>query len=247
MRPIGTCVWSTRANPFLSAENLVDFQRFMGELDRAGREDHFWKMWGAVWEVCHLPIPDEVLTHLSCGGRQVPLRRFVCVAKVWAASNSPYWDLGVGSVFARTLGSVAMRLEGCSQLAGPSCRRSSVCSELLASKSQTLSPQPSGGLFSQLSLIVSTIEQVRGSTKCSPPAAAGNKAKPFGRTPLLMCPRPKQAAWVLHVAASPPEVPMPHACVFCGTLVGSETPQVHAGTAGCVLIERLVSQSSSDS
>eukprot|EP00439_Symbiodinium_sp_Y106_P083398 s887_g23.t1 len=82
MRPIGTCVWSTRANPFLSAENLVDFQRFMGELDRAGREDHFWKMWGAVWEVCHLPIPDEVLTHLSCGGRQVPLRRFVCVAKV---------------------------------------------------------------------------------------------------------------------------------------------------------------------
>ena len=52
----------------------------MGELDRAGRENHFWKMWGAVWEVCHLPIPDEVLTHLSCGGRQVPLRRFVCVA-----------------------------------------------------------------------------------------------------------------------------------------------------------------------
>ena len=73
------CVVHT-SQPILSAENLVDFQRFMGELDRAGREDHFWKMWGAVWEVSDLPIPDEVLTHLSFGGRQVPLRRFVCVA-----------------------------------------------------------------------------------------------------------------------------------------------------------------------
>ena len=73
------CVVHT-SQPILSAENLADFQRFMGELDRAGRESHFWQMWGAVWEVCHLPVPDEVLTHLSLGGRQVPLRRFVCVA-----------------------------------------------------------------------------------------------------------------------------------------------------------------------
>ena len=42
------CVVHT-SHPILSAENLVDFQRFMGELDRAGRESHFWQMWGAVW------------------------------------------------------------------------------------------------------------------------------------------------------------------------------------------------------
>eukprot|EP00439_Symbiodinium_sp_Y106_P065794 s4205_g10.t1 len=41
------CVVHT-SQPILSAENLVDLQRFMGELDRAGRESHFWKMWGAV-------------------------------------------------------------------------------------------------------------------------------------------------------------------------------------------------------
>eukprot|EP00439_Symbiodinium_sp_Y106_P008264 s9076_g1.t1 len=135
------CVVHT-SHPILSAENLVDFQRFMGELDRAGRESHFWQMWGAVWEVCHLPVPDEVLTHLSLSGRQVP-----------------------------------------------------------------------------------------GSTKCSPPVDAGSKVSSFWKDPLVDVPEaeavfldpvdPSQralAAWVLHVAAAPPEVAMPHACVFCGCL-----------------------------
>ena len=52
------------------------------------------------------------------------------------------------------------------------------------------------------------------------------------------------AAWVLHVAASPPEVP--HACVFYGTLLRVGDPAV--ACRNCRLrsarIERLVSESS---
>ena len=181
------------SQPILSAENLVDFQRFMGELDRAGRENHFWKMWGAVWEVCHLPIPDE--------GRQVPLRGFVCVA--------------------------------------PECRR---CNQGVGGFQFPLESGASGGLFSQLSLIASTTEQVRGSTKCSPPVAAGNKANPFnfGRTPLLMCPRLKQSSWTRSLGCCMLlRRHLRYRCHMPATSVGrswgSETLQVHAGTAGCVL------------
>ena len=129
---------------------------------------------------------------------------------------------------------------------------SAACSDLPASKSQTLSPQPSGGLFSQLSLIASTTEQVRGSTKCSPPVAAGNKANPFnfGRTPLLMCPRLKQSSWTRSTGRSEHwrlgccmllrrhlryrcHMPAP----FVGRSWRSGTPQLHARTAGRVLPE----------
>ena len=34
-----------------SAENLLDFQRYMRELDKAGREDEFWSLGRAVFEV----------------------------------------------------------------------------------------------------------------------------------------------------------------------------------------------------
>lgn len=169
------CVVHT-SHPILSAENLVDFQRFMGELDRAGRESHFWQMWGAVWEVCHLPVPDEVLTHLSL----TVVARYPCAAsfawrpsadgatKEWVVSSSLSWDLGAGSWIS---GSVVMRLGGRLPLAGPSCPRSSGFSDPPASWSRTLFPRPSGELFSQPSLIAFATEQVPGSTKCSPLAA----------------------------------------------------------------------------
>eukprot|EP00439_Symbiodinium_sp_Y106_P061427 s4257_g9.t1 len=198
------CVVHT-SQPILFAENLVDFQRFMGELDRAGREEHFWKMWGAVWEVCHLPIPDEVLTHLSFGGRQVPLRRFVCVA-----SDCRRCHQGVGGFQfpflgpCRTLGSVAMRLEGCSQLAGPSCRRNSVCSELPASRCED--PR-SARRLPLLAARRSPLEE----PPVDVPWAEAVFLDPVDRSQRAL------AAWVLHVAAS--------------------SPEVHARTAGCVLPE----------
>ena len=50
------CVVHT-SHPILSAENLVDFQRFMGELDRAGRESHFWQTWGGSRRSPHASFP----------------------------------------------------------------------------------------------------------------------------------------------------------------------------------------------
>ena len=258
-----TCVsvWSTRASPFCLQRTWLTFSgSWVSSTGQVAR---------TTFGKCGAPCGKFP----TCLSQTKSLRIFPSVAArypcaalfVWlVASSSPSWDLGVGSVFARTLGSVAMtamRLGGCSPLAGPSCRRNSVCSELPASRSRTSSPRPSGGLSSRLSLIASTIEQVRGSTKCSPPAAAGSKAKPFGRTPLLMCPaeavfldpvdrsQRALAAWVLHVAASPPEVPMPHACVFCGTLVAVGDPAAACQNcrARSARVERLVSESSSDS
>ena len=134
--------------------------------------------------------------------------------------------------------------------------RSSVFSDPPASCSRTLFPRPSGELFSQPSLIASVAEQVPGSTKCSPPVAVGSKASSFGRTPWLMCLRLMAvfldpvdrsqralAAWVLHVAAAPPEVAMPHACVFCSTLleVGAAAGACRRCRVRAARLERLVS------
>eukprot|EP00439_Symbiodinium_sp_Y106_P030480 s6667_g3.t1 len=229
------------SQPILSAENLVDFQRFMGELDRAGRENHFWKMWGAVWEVCHLPIPDEVLTHLSCGGRQVPLRRFVCVAPECRRCHHCVGGFQFPFLGPWSRESVCPDL----RLSGYEARRLLATCRTITPQEQRM--QRSSG-FQVTDLIPPAIWRVifaaelnslydRAGAKCSPPVAAGNKAKPFWKDPLVDVPEAEAvfldpvdrsqralAAWVLHVAASPPEAPMPHACVFCGTLVGVRDP-----------------------
>ena len=99
------CVVHT-SHPILSAENLVDFQRFMGELDRAGRESHFWQMWGAVW-----PSGKSVICRFQTKSSRIfpsVVARYLCAAsfawrpsadgatKEWVVSSSLAWDLPAG-------------------------------------------------------------------------------------------------------------------------------------------------------
>ena len=181
------CVVHT-SHPILSAENLVDFQRFMGELDRAGRESHFWQMWGAVWEVCHLPVPDEVLTHLSLNGRQVPLRRFVCVAPECRRCNQ-----GVGGFQFPFLGPWSRELV-CPDLglSGYEARRALATCRTVMSQEQRV--QRSSGVL-VTDLIPPPIWRAelnslrdRAGARIHEVLAAGSKVSSFGRTPWLMCP-----------------------------------------------------------
>ena len=47
-------------------------------IEHEGRRQEFWAIWSVVFEVVHLPVPDQVLTNLSLDGIVVPLRRYVC-------------------------------------------------------------------------------------------------------------------------------------------------------------------------
>ena len=208
MRPIGTCVWSTRANPFCLRRT--------------------WLTFSGLWVSSTVPVAR--ITSGKCGApcgkfaiclSQTKAVRYPCAAlfawlpsaddatKVWAASSSPSWDLGVGSVW-RVI--FAAELNSFYDRAG------------------------------------ARIHEVLAACRCW---QQGEPLK-LWKDPHVDVPEAEAvflAAWVLHVAASPPEVPMPHACVFCGTLMGVGDP---AGACrNCRLrsarIERLVSESSSDS
>ena len=262
------CVVHT-SHPILSAENLVDFQRFMGELDRAGRESHFWQMWGAVWEVCHLPVPDEVLTHLSLSGRQVPLRRFVCVAPECRRCNQ-----GVGGFqfpflgpWRRELVCPDLGLSGYEARRALATCRTVMCQEQRVQRSSgvlvtDLIPPPiwrvvfAAELNSLRDRAGARIHEVLAACRC------WQQGELLWKDPLVDVPEAEAvfldpvdrsqralAAWVLHVAAAPPEVPMPHACVFCGTLleVGAAAGACRRCRARTTRLERLVSESSSDS
>ena len=66
------------ARPILSTVNLLHLMTCMRQLDAEGRRQEFWAIWSVVFEVVHLPVPDQVLTNLSLDGIVVPLRRYVC-------------------------------------------------------------------------------------------------------------------------------------------------------------------------
>ena len=238
MRLLRTCVWSTQAilycRPRTWSTSNVSWASSTG---RAGR---------AIFGRCGEPSGRSVICRFQTKSSRIfpsVVARYPCAAsyawrpsadgatKEWVVSSSLSWDLGAGSWSARISGSVVMRLGERLPLAGPLCPNSSGFSDHLASWPRTLFPRPSGELFSQPSLIAFATEQVPGSTKCSPPVDAGSKVSSFWKDPLVDVPEaeavfldpvdPSQralAAWVLHVAAAPPEVAMPHACVFCGCL-----------------------------
>ena len=154
MRLIGTCVWSTRASPFCLQRTWLTFSGSWASSTGQVARTTFGKC-GAPCEkfaIClsqtkSLLIFPSVAARYPCAALFVWLPSADGATKVWVASSSPSWDLGVGSVFARTFGSVAMRLAGCSPVAGPSWRRNSVCSELPPSRSQTSFPGHLEGCF----------------------------------------------------------------------------------------------------
>ena len=241
------CVVHT-SHPILSAENLVDFQRFMGELDR---ESHFGQMWGAVWEVCHLPVPDEVLTHLSLNGRQVPLRRFVCVAPECRRCNQ-----GVGGFQFPFLGPWSRELV-CPDLglSGYEARRALATCRTVMSQEQRvqrssgvlvtdLIPPPiwrvvfAAELNSLRDRAGARIHEVLAACRC------WQQGELLWKDPLVDVPEAEAvfldpvdrsqralAAWVLHVAAAPRFLcHMPASSVAHSWRLGQ--PQVHAGGAG---------------
>ena len=252
MRLLRTCVWSTRAilycRPRTWSTSSVSWVSSTG---RAGR---------AIFGRCGEPSGKSVICQFQTRSSHIfpsVVARYLCAAsfawrpsaddatKEWVDSSSLSWDLGGGSWSARISGSVVMRLGGRLLLAGPLCARSSGFSDPPASWSLTLFPRPSGELFSQPSSIASATEQVPGSTKCSPPVAAGSKASSFGRTPWLMCPRLKQSSWTRstgrsgHWRLGSCMLPLRHPRFLCRMPASSVAhswrsgqPQVHAGGAG---------------
>ena len=255
MRLLRTCVWSTRAilycRPRTWSTSSVSWASSTG---RAGR---------AIFGRCGEPSGKSVICRFQTKSSRIfpsVVARYLC-AESFVVFSSLSWDLGAGSWSVRISGSVVMRLGGRLPLAGPLCPRSSGFSDHPASWSRTLFPRPSGELFSQPSLIAFATEQVPGSTMLAA-CRCWQQGELLWKDPLVDVPEAEAvfldpvdrsqralAAWVLHVAAAPPEVPMPHACVFCGTLleVGAAAGACRRCRARTTSLERLVSESSSDS
>ena len=242
MRPIGT-VWSTRANPFCLRRTWLTFSGLwvssivpVARITSGKCGAPCGKFAICLSQTKSLRISPVVAVRYPCAALFAWLPSADDATKVWAASNSPSWDLGVGSVCARTLSSVAMRLGGCSQLAGPFCRmqRSSgfqVTDLIPPAIWRVIFAAELNSLYDRAG---ARIHEVLAACRC------WQQGEALWKDPLVDVPEAEAvfldpvdrsqralAAWVLPVAASPPEVPMPHAnaCVLPWDARGGRRPR----------------------